>query len=85
MVQIPEIHFQEFWQVFVTSELLLVFLGINYSNINNSRFLRTCLILISKSVGNHLLCNGTKLNINYKVIEGNLKMSLSKILFTLIY
>lgn len=85
MIQIPEINFQEFWQVFVTSKLLLVFLGIHYNNINSGGFLRTCLILISKSVGIPLVFNRTKLNINYIVIEGNLKASLSKKLFTLIY
>lgn len=85
MIQIPEINFQEFWQVFVTSKLLLVFLGIHYNNINSGGFLHTCLILISKSVGIPLVFNRTKLNINYIVIEGNLKASLSKKLFTLIY
>lgn len=73
MIQIPEIHFQEFWQVFITSKLLLFFLGIHYNNINSSGFFCTCLILISKSVGIPLALNRTKLNINYKVIDENLK------------
>lgn len=75
MIQIPEIHFKEFWQVFMTSKLLLVFLGIHYNNINSGGFLHTCLILISKSVGIPLVFNRIKLHINYKVIEGNLKAS----------
>lgn len=70
MIQIPEIHFQEFWQIFITNKLLLVFLGIHY-NINSGGFLHTCLILMSKSVGIPLVFNRTKLNI--KIIGGNLK------------
>lgn len=70
MIQIAEIHFQEFWQVFITNKLLLVFLGI-HCNINSGGFLHTCLILMSKYVGIPLEFYRTKLNI--KIIGGNLK------------
>lgn len=70
MIQIPEIHSQEFWQVFITNKLLLVFFGIHY-NISSGGFLHTCLVLMSKYVGIPLVFNRTKLNI--KIIGGNLK------------
>lgn len=38
MIQIPEIYFQEFWQVSINSKLILFFLGIHYNNINSSGF-----------------------------------------------
>lgn len=85
MIQIPEIYFQEFWQVSINTKLILFFLGIHYNNINSSGFFLHMFDFIPKSVGIPLVLNRTKLNINYKVIDENLKASLLKKLFTFLY